>query len=188
MHGRSGAQLPAQLQAARPDIGVLFMSGYTTRPIIADATSDRRVHFVPRLFRRDDLVARVRERCAMPLKEFPAAAVASVSPRRRYALPRDGQETDAADRCFRRGDRERLLALLLKLRDPQSPGVVIRDLTDLLDEWTGCEAVAVALAQMARAALLEDRVNQIRALLLEGGHLPHETPGRSAPTASDGGI
>jgi two-component system, cell cycle sensor histidine kinase and response regulator CckA len=57
----SGASLRSRIEAIRPGIRVLFMSGYTSNVIGHHGILEDGVHFLQKPFSRDDLVERVRE-------------------------------------------------------------------------------------------------------------------------------
>ncbi|NTW49905.1 MAG: PAS domain S-box protein [Chlorobiales bacterium] len=61
MPGMNGRQLAEQLRAVRPDIKVLFMSGYTASVIAQHGTLDEGDNFITKPFSRDDLGRKVRE-------------------------------------------------------------------------------------------------------------------------------
>jgi two-component system, cell cycle sensor histidine kinase and response regulator CckA len=61
MPGMSGAELAAQVRAARPALEVLYMSGYTDDVISTHGVLDAGVNFIQKPFSPHSLVTRVRE-------------------------------------------------------------------------------------------------------------------------------
>ena len=61
MPGTSGRELAVQVQALRPDISVLYMSGYTDDAVIRRGVLEAGMAFIQKPFGADDLVRRVRE-------------------------------------------------------------------------------------------------------------------------------
>jgi signal transduction histidine kinase/CheY-like chemotaxis protein len=61
MPGMNGRELARQLGESRPDLKVLFMSGYTSNVIAHRGVLDDDVHFIPKPFTRALLAAKVRE-------------------------------------------------------------------------------------------------------------------------------
>ena len=61
MPGTSGRELALQVQALRPDISILYMSGYTDDAVIRRGVLEAGMAFIQKPFGADDLVRRVRE-------------------------------------------------------------------------------------------------------------------------------
>jgi PAS domain S-box-containing protein len=61
MPGMSGHDLCEQLEAPRPDLKCLFMSGYTANVIAHQGVLDEGVHFLQKPFSREALAAKIRE-------------------------------------------------------------------------------------------------------------------------------
>ena len=61
MPGTSGRELAVEVQALRPDISVLYMSGYTDDAVIRRGVLEAGMAFIQKPFGADDLVRRVRE-------------------------------------------------------------------------------------------------------------------------------
>jgi CheY-like chemotaxis protein len=61
MPGMSGRQLADQAMALRPDLKVLFTSGYTENAIVHHGRLDPGVHLLSKPYRREDLARRLRE-------------------------------------------------------------------------------------------------------------------------------
>ena len=61
MPGRSGRELALEVQALRPDISILYMSGYTDDAVIRRGVLEEGMAFIQKPFGADDLVRRVRE-------------------------------------------------------------------------------------------------------------------------------
>jgi CheY-like chemotaxis protein len=61
MPGTSGRQLAEQIQALRPDIAVLYMSGYTDDAVIRRGVLEAGMAFIQKPFGAEDLARRVRE-------------------------------------------------------------------------------------------------------------------------------
>jgi DNA-binding NtrC family response regulator len=61
MPGMTGLEVAEKLFARRPDIKVLFMSGYADNAMIQKATSARNANFLQKPFAPAALVAKVRE-------------------------------------------------------------------------------------------------------------------------------
>jgi two-component system, cell cycle sensor histidine kinase and response regulator CckA len=57
----SGMDLKAQVQAVRPDIKVLFMSGYTSDVMLHHGVMEAGMQFIQKPFTRHDLARKVRE-------------------------------------------------------------------------------------------------------------------------------
>jgi len=57
----NGRQLSAMLQAGHPDLGVLFMSGYTANVIAHRGVLDQGVNFIQKPFSKKELAIKVRE-------------------------------------------------------------------------------------------------------------------------------
>jgi DNA-binding NtrC family response regulator len=61
MPGLSGPAVAARLLAARPEVRVLFMSGYTDEAIGQQGVLDSETHFIQKPFSADALLRKVRE-------------------------------------------------------------------------------------------------------------------------------
>jgi len=61
MPGTSGRELAVQVQALRPDIAILYMSGYTDDAVIRRGVLEAGMAFIQKPFGAEDLVRRVRE-------------------------------------------------------------------------------------------------------------------------------
>ena len=61
MPGMSGVELKKKIEAIRPGIKVLFMSGYTSNVIAKRGVLEKGVHFIQKPFRMKDLALKVRE-------------------------------------------------------------------------------------------------------------------------------
>jgi CheY-like chemotaxis protein len=61
MPGMSGGELARMLRERRPDLPVVFMSGYTDDVVMRHGVLERRVGFVEKPFTRDSLLAAVRQ-------------------------------------------------------------------------------------------------------------------------------
>ncbi|MFO7912662.1 MAG: ATP-binding protein [Desulfotignum sp.] len=61
MPGMNGRDLAAQLAQLRPDLKVVFMSGYTANVIAHHGVLDPDVHFMQKPFSMEDIAAKVRE-------------------------------------------------------------------------------------------------------------------------------
>ena len=61
MPGMSGRQLADEARRIRPDLPVLFTSGYTENAIIHHGRLDKGVHLLTKPYTRDDLAAKLRE-------------------------------------------------------------------------------------------------------------------------------
>ncbi|HMJ00165.1 MAG TPA: PAS domain-containing protein [Gaiellaceae bacterium] len=61
MPGTSGRELAVQIQGLRPDIAILYMSGYTDDAVIRRGVLEAGMAFIQKPFGADDLVRRVRE-------------------------------------------------------------------------------------------------------------------------------
>jgi YesN/AraC family two-component response regulator len=61
MPGMSGKNLISQLEAVRPAIKALFVSGYTDKAIVHHGILDSNVAFLQKPFTVDDLARKVRE-------------------------------------------------------------------------------------------------------------------------------
>ncbi len=61
MPGRSGRELAVEVQVLRPDISILYMSGYTDDAVIRRGVLEEGMAFIQKPFGADDLVRRVRE-------------------------------------------------------------------------------------------------------------------------------
>jgi two-component system cell cycle sensor histidine kinase/response regulator CckA len=59
--GENGRELAVQMRALRPEIAVLFISGYTGNVILNEGVSDRGANFLQKPFTADALAARLRE-------------------------------------------------------------------------------------------------------------------------------
>ena len=67
MPGMSGGQTAERLQAQRPELKVLFMSGHTENSIVHHGVLDPGVAFIQKPFRSDLLVHKVRQMLDQPL-------------------------------------------------------------------------------------------------------------------------
>ncbi len=61
MPGTSGRELAEQIQALRPDIAILYMSGYTDDAVIRRGVLEAGMAFIQKPFGADLLTRRVRE-------------------------------------------------------------------------------------------------------------------------------
>jgi DNA-binding response OmpR family regulator len=61
MPGTSGRELAEQIQVLRPDIAILYMSGYTDDVVIRRGVLEAGMAFIQKPFGADDLARRVRE-------------------------------------------------------------------------------------------------------------------------------
>jgi CheY-like chemotaxis protein len=61
MPGMNGREMSERLLANRPDLKVLFMSGYTADLILNQEVPHEGLHFIQKPFSRDDLARKVRE-------------------------------------------------------------------------------------------------------------------------------
>jgi CheY-like chemotaxis protein len=66
MPGMSGRQLADQAMALRPDLKVVFTSGYTENAIVHHGRLDPGVHLLSKPYRREDLARRLREVMGSP--------------------------------------------------------------------------------------------------------------------------
>ncbi len=64
--GLNGRQLADAALAQRPDLKILFTSGYTENVILHHGRLDEGIHFLGKPYRRDDLLAKVREVLDLP--------------------------------------------------------------------------------------------------------------------------
>jgi CheY-like chemotaxis protein len=62
----SGRQLADQAMALRPDLKVVFTSGYTENAIVHHGRLDPGVHLLSKPYRREDLARRLREVMGSP--------------------------------------------------------------------------------------------------------------------------
>ena len=61
MPGMSGAELAVRFLASRPEMKVLYMSGYTSDVVLRHGPRDSDVAVLEKPFGADDLLSRVRE-------------------------------------------------------------------------------------------------------------------------------
>ncbi len=61
MPGMNGAQLRDSISALRPEIKVLFMSGYTSDAIVHRGVLDEGVNFIQKPFSAEGLARKIRE-------------------------------------------------------------------------------------------------------------------------------
>jgi FixJ family two-component response regulator len=61
MPGMNGQSLATHLQALRPDLKCLFMSGYTAEMLVSDNVLPEGVHFIPKPFTTRELNTKIRE-------------------------------------------------------------------------------------------------------------------------------
>lgn len=61
MPGMDGVQLAQALCKERPDLNVVFMSGYTADVIVQRGVTDKSAPFLSKPFSRDDLARKLRE-------------------------------------------------------------------------------------------------------------------------------
>jgi len=61
MPGASGADLRTRVEAMRPGIKVLFMSGYTSDVIVHHGVLEEGVQFIQKPFAMNDLAQKIRE-------------------------------------------------------------------------------------------------------------------------------
>jgi CheY-like chemotaxis protein len=61
MPGMSGVQLAAALTETRPDLAVVYASGYAEEGVLRAALDDDHVPYLPKPFTADALIARIRE-------------------------------------------------------------------------------------------------------------------------------
>ena len=61
MPGMSGRELAERIQSLRPDIKIIFMSGYTDHAVINNDLAGRNVHFLQKPFSFDDMTGLVRK-------------------------------------------------------------------------------------------------------------------------------
>jgi CheY-like chemotaxis protein len=59
--GMTGRQLAEEARALRPDLQVLFTSGYTQNSIVHQGKLDFGVHLLSKPYRREDLRRKIRE-------------------------------------------------------------------------------------------------------------------------------
>jgi PAS domain S-box-containing protein len=92
----SGREVATALQQRVPDLGVLFMSGYTQTAIVQNGALESGLHFLPKPFTPAELLARVREvlaaRAAQGGRMSSAESVAATS-----AAPRGPRRVVVAD-------------------------------------------------------------------------------------------
>lgn len=65
----SGRMLMERLRTSRPDVRVLFMSGYTDDEVLRRGIADRQTVFLQKPFTPEQLRARVREALESPAKK-----------------------------------------------------------------------------------------------------------------------
>jgi two-component system cell cycle sensor histidine kinase/response regulator CckA len=61
MAGMSGTELRDRINVLRPDIKVLFMSGYTSDVIVTHGVLKEGIHFIQKPFRIEDLSQKIAE-------------------------------------------------------------------------------------------------------------------------------
>ena len=61
MPGTSGRELAEQIQALRPEIAILYMSGYTDDAVIRRGVLEAGMAFIQKPFGAENLARRVRE-------------------------------------------------------------------------------------------------------------------------------
>jgi CheY-like chemotaxis protein len=77
MPGMSGRELTERLTASRPDLGILYMSGYTNDAVIRHGVLEAQVAFLQKPFTPHDLACKVRQ----VLDASPSAALPLDQPR-----------------------------------------------------------------------------------------------------------
>ena len=59
MPGMDGRELAKQIRMIRPNIKVLFMSGYTAKPIVGQELMEQKTAFIAKPFTRDELATKL---------------------------------------------------------------------------------------------------------------------------------
>lgn len=77
MPGISGHELALQLRRTRPDLRVLYMSGYADYAIVSNSALNNYDHFLQKPFNESSLEEKLREALAEPLAEHAGSSTAS---------------------------------------------------------------------------------------------------------------
>jgi DNA-binding NtrC family response regulator len=59
--GMNGRQFVQEVRRRRPEIPVIYVSGYTNEPVVHDALNDMGTRFIQKPFGRNDLAYEVRQ-------------------------------------------------------------------------------------------------------------------------------
>lgn len=100
----SGRELARQLKMERPDIRVLYTSGYTDHAIVHDGVLDPTVAFIQKPFSPKDLLRKVRDVLGVPdvfrrrsnSQRFPRPTARMTAPARKNSFRRTSSSASAA--------------------------------------------------------------------------------------------